>query len=98
LSVEKIPIEKEKETRRIPIVRKGAAKETIVESPPSPSASTLREVHELLANYVKVVSNSDLSQSSKTMYIDFADCFVRWMNSGFQPGMRKPGKPHSKIV
>lgn len=83
--------------RRIPIIRK-EAKETVATPRPSPSASTLREAHELLARYAYEVSRSDLSQSSKTMYIDFADCFVRWMNGGFRPGMRKPGKPRSNIV
>ncbi|HEU5351777.1 MAG TPA: hypothetical protein VFU55_09280 [Terracidiphilus sp.] len=83
---------------RIPVTRKAAKVEESVAHQPSPSASTLREVHELLNHYASIVNNSDLSQTSKTMYIDFADCFVRWMNSGFQPGMRRPGKKSSNIV
>jgi len=83
--------------RHIPVLRK-ETKEKIVLTAPSPSASTMREVHQLLAQYIGEVDRSDLSQSSKTMYIDFADCFVRWMSGGFQPGMRKPGRRPSNIV
>lgn len=63
-----------------------------------PASTTLREVRELFDQYAEEVNRSDLSQTSKSMYIDFANCFVRWMNGGFQPGMRNPGKRHSNIV
>jgi hypothetical protein len=64
----------------------------------APSLTTLREVRELFERYVEEVDLSDLSQSSKAMYIDFASCFIRWMNGGFQPGLRKAGKLPSNIV
>ncbi|MGA2207598.1 MAG: hypothetical protein ABSG10_12790 [Terracidiphilus sp.] len=83
--------------RRIPVLRK-ETKGKIVLPAPSPSASTLKEVHNLLTQYAAEMEQSGLSHSSKAMYIDFADCFVRWMNGGFQPGMRKSGKLHSNIV
>ena len=54
-----------------------------------PSKSTLEEVQKFLDRYAREVSNNgELSQTSKTMYIDFATCFVRWMYGGFQPGSR----------
>lgn len=54
-----------------------------------PSKATMEEVRRFFKRYADEVSKSvDLSQTSKTMYIDFADCFVRWMYGGFQPGMR----------
>jgi hypothetical protein len=57
--------------------------------PQVPSKTTLEEVRKLLKRYTEEVSSSvELSQTSKTMYIDFADCFVRWMYGGFQPGAR----------
>jgi hypothetical protein len=64
----------------------------------APALTTLREVRELFDRYAEEVNLSDLSQSSKAMYIDFASCFIRWMNGGFQPGLRKPGKSRSNIV
>ena len=64
----------------------------------SPSMSTLREVRKMFDQYADEVDRSDLSQSSKAMYIDFANCFVRWIYGGFKPGMRNPDKPHSNIV
>jgi hypothetical protein len=63
-----------------------------------PSKATLRAIRVLFDRYAEEVDLSDLSQSSKTMYIDFANCFIRWMNGGFQPGLRKPGKPRSNMV
>jgi hypothetical protein len=68
------------------------------ESKVSPSNSTLIDVRELLDRYSQEVECSNLSQSSKSLYIDFANCFVHWMHGGFHPGMRKPGKPRSNIV
>ena len=49
------------------------------------SADLLRLANSLKA---EVDKSTELSQSSKTMYIDFADCFVRWMYGGFKPGSR----------
>jgi hypothetical protein len=83
--------------RRIPVLRK-QTKDKIVLPAPSPSASTLKEVHNLLEQYAAEMEQSDLSHSSKSMYIDFADCFVRWMNGGFQPGLRPHGKKTSNGI
>jgi len=42
---------------------------------------------ETFKQYAKELeSNAELSQTSKTMYTDFAKCFVRWMNGEFKPG------------
>ena len=54
-----------------------------------PSKATLEEVRLFLKRYADEVNASvELSQTSKSMYIDFASCFVRWMYGGFQPGAR----------
>jgi len=54
-----------------------------------PTKAASEEVRRLFKKYVKEVNASvELSQASKTMYIDFASCFVRWMHGGFQPGSR----------
>jgi phosphatidylserine decarboxylase len=65
-----------------------------------PSKATMEKVRKLFKRYAAEIStNAELSQSSKTMYIDFADCFVRWMVGGFRPGA--PGsnrrKPTSRV-
>jgi hypothetical protein len=57
-----------------------------VEVYPPPSKETLEEVRILFDRYAEQINRSALSQSSKTMYIDFADCFVRWTCGGFIPG------------
>ena len=46
----------------------------------------LRRLDELLSIYVGEVEQADLSAASKSIYADFADCFVRWANGKFQPG------------
>jgi len=52
-----------------------------------PSKSTLEEVQKLFRQYAdELERNVELSQTSKTMYTDFAKCFVRWMNGEFKPG------------
>lgn len=54
----------------------------------TPSKETLEEVYSFLKRFAEEVNgNEELSQSSKTMYIDFATCFVRWMYGGFTPGL-----------
>lgn len=54
-----------------------------------PSKSTLEEVQKFLKLYTDEVERTpELSRTSKTMYIDFASCFVRWMYGGFKPGSR----------
>lgn len=49
----------------------------------------LRRVDQLLAIYVGEVQQSELSMSSKSTYIDFADSFVRWAKGEFRPGVVK---------
>jgi hypothetical protein len=54
-----------------------------------PSKETMSDVRKLLEQYIKEVSTSvELSQYSKSMYIDFANCFVRWVHGEFKPGSR----------
>jgi hypothetical protein len=51
-----------------------------------PSHATMEEVQNLFKRYAEeVAANAELSQSSKTMYIDFAGRFVRWMVGEFKP-------------
>ena len=95
LSSERIIMESQGDEEMRHVVPK---REDVKESTPSPKPSALREIRKLFDQYANEVDSSDLSQSSKTMYIDFANCFVRWMNGGFQPGMQKRGKQHSNIV
>jgi len=60
-----------------------------ISEPALPSKATMDEVRTFFKRYVREVESSpELSQYSKTMYIDFADCFVRWMRGGFKPGSR----------
>jgi hypothetical protein len=86
--------EQSEEAKRRIVAKRKEPKAAIV----APAPATLREVRELFGRYANEVNSSDLSDSSKAMYIDFANCFVRWMYGGFKPGMRKPDKPHSNIV
>jgi hypothetical protein len=52
-----------------------------------PSKVTMAEVRKLFSRYSNEVNaNVELAQTSKTMYIDFAGCFVRWMAGSFNPG------------
>jgi len=54
-----------------------------------PSKATLEEARVFLKRYAKEVNSCvELSQTSKSMYIDFAACFVKWMCGRFQPGIR----------
>jgi hypothetical protein len=52
-----------------------------------PSKETTEEVRKHFKRYAaEITANGELSQASKAMYIDFANCFVRWMVGGFRPG------------
>jgi hypothetical protein len=63
-----------------------------------PSKEMVEEVRSLFKRYAaEINANVELSQSSKTMYIDFASCFVRWMVGGFKPGSRGGRKPTSRV-
>jgi hypothetical protein len=56
---------------------------------PVPSKETLEELRTLFDRYAdEIAADLELSQGSKTMYIDIAKCFVRWMYGGFRPGSR----------
>jgi hypothetical protein len=55
-----------------------------------PEKATLEQVHLLFETYAGQVNRSTLSPASKAMYIDFANCFVRWMHGGVQPGIFGP--------
>jgi hypothetical protein len=52
------------------------------------SEDALKEVKSALQAYYARVSETDLSEASKSFYIDFADCFVRWLEGAFEPGSR----------
>jgi hypothetical protein len=58
---------------------------------PNISAPALAEVQQEMEAYSAVVLRSDLAQSSKVHYIDFADRFVRWLSGEFTPGISKGG-------
>jgi hypothetical protein len=55
---------------------------------PVVSKETLEQICKLFEQYAAEVDRCDLSQSSKTMYLDHANCFVRWIYGGFKPGVR----------
>jgi hypothetical protein len=56
---------------------------------PVPSKETLEELRMLFDRYAdEIAADVELSQGSKTMYIDIAKCFLRWMYGGFRPGSR----------
>jgi hypothetical protein len=65
-----------------------------------PSKKTLEEVLKLFKQYSnELESNAELSQTSKTMYTDFAKCFVRWMNGEFKPGYQgSNGRTRRKLI
>ena len=81
-------------------LKRAAAVPPAEESGALPSNATMDEVRNLFKRYAAEVSaNVELSQASKTMYIDFAGCFVRWMVGGFTPGSHGSArtKPTSRI-
>ena len=53
---------------------------------------TLEAIDKLMRKYAEQVNKTDLSQTSKTMYTDFANCFVRWIHGEFKPGSVGPWK------
>jgi hypothetical protein len=80
---------------RLPIIPKvvvypQAEHPSAVEAPPPIEARLAVKMENLLRQYSTVVDASDLASSSKSMYIDFATCFVRWMNGAFEPGKFGP--------
>ena len=65
-----------------------ALKKPTKEQEPKKSASpeTLKEVRLLFDRYAAEVEQSALAESSKAMYIDHANYFIRWLYGGFVPG------------
>ena len=49
----------------------------------------LTEIERLFAEYVVEVQAAPLSNASRSFYLDFADCFIRWIQGTFHPGMMK---------
>jgi len=47
---------------------------------------TLETIDKLMRDYAEQVDKSDLSVASKSIYVDFANCFVRWIHGEFKPG------------
>ena len=47
--------------------------------------------------YCAAVLGSGLSETSKGIYIDFADKFVRWLAGEFTPGQVKDGRPFKRM-
>lgn len=53
---------------------------------PNTDRPFLETVDALMRKYADQVSSAELSESSKSIYIDFANCFVRWIHGDFLPG------------
>lgn len=58
--------------------------------PPTKSALE-KQIEILLQLYAAEVDHAELTPASKAGYIDFANCFVRWIRGEFVPG-RTAGK------
>jgi hypothetical protein len=54
--------------------------------PQTISSRLIDKIYELLTEYATEVNASNLSPSSKTDYVLFADQFVRWIDNDFTPG------------
>jgi hypothetical protein len=50
------------------------------------STAALSEIQAAMKAYCDDAKNSDLSYGSQGMYVDFAECFVRWLQGDFVPG------------
>lgn len=53
---------------------------------PKISPEALQEVRQALRAYEDAVEATNLASASKTIYIDRADRFVRWLDDDFEPG------------
>ena len=58
---------------------------------PNISPETLQAVQEALDEYIDVVNDTLLTNSTKETYIYHAVNFVRWLNDDFVPGETKRG-------
>jgi hypothetical protein len=57
------------------------------------STAALSEIKAALKEYAATIEAGELSYTSQAMYVDFADCFVRWLQSDFEPGSLKGRRP-----
>ncbi len=57
-------------------------------SSPEPviSEQALKEVKLAHHKYCKEIMRSVLSETSKEMYVDFSDKFIRWLYGDYKPG------------
>jgi hypothetical protein len=53
---------------------------------PPTKTELLKQIETLLELYADDVESAGLSEASKAHYIDFANCFVRWIRGEFEPG------------
>jgi hypothetical protein len=60
------------------------------------STAALSEVQAATKAYWAVLEDSELSAASKSIYMDMADNFVRWLSGDFVPGSRKDPYPFRK--
>ena len=51
-----------------------------------------KQIEVLFEQYTREVHAAELSAASKGFYIDFARCFIRWVDREFQPGSQVPGR------
>ena len=59
--------------------------------------ATLTEIERLLAEYTVDVQKAPLSNASRSFYLDFADCFVRWIRGNFSPGLMKHASSYEPV-
>jgi hypothetical protein len=62
---------------------------------PPTKSELVKQMEILLQLYAAEVDQAELTPASKAHYIDFANCFVRWIRGEFEPGrtagnLRKP--------
>jgi hypothetical protein len=75
---------------RLPVNRKPSRESRLILT----DAALMGGMRKLLRVYADEVAATDLTQTSKQMYIEFAECFVRWAHGDFAPGINGPC--HSK--
>jgi hypothetical protein len=77
--------------------------ENVKAVPPEPviSEQALKEVKLAHYQYYKEIMRSALSETSKEMYVDFSDKFIRWLYGDYKPGTyhimdRRPPKSENR--
>jgi hypothetical protein len=73
---------------RLPKVKRIVAKAV-----PIKDFRLIQRLKKLVAAYAHEVDGAELATGSKTMYIELAECFVRWLGGEFHPGVH--GVNHS---